>query len=167
MHGILNFSANDVMYGGESDLVFRTGDFVRNDYVAYLRGYAGHQSRLAILGPPTSEQQRGYDATLAVHLKAIDQCRPGRSAGEIYDFVAAEFERTGVEYRASLVGHGMGPWFHQQEPVLRRGSDVLLEEGMILAVEPQRQHWHIQDLVLIQNGSPKLLSDKFGTVPHL
>ena len=26
------------MYGGESDLPFRQGDFVRNDYVAYLNG---------------------------------------------------------------------------------------------------------------------------------
>ena len=54
------------MYGGESDLPFRAGDFVRNDYVAYLRGYAGHQSRLAILGPPNADQQRGYELTLAI-----------------------------------------------------------------------------------------------------
>ena len=55
----------------------------------------------------------------------------------------------------------MGPWFHQQEPVLRRGSDVMIEEGMILAVEPQRQHWHIQDLIVVQPGAPHLISDRF------
>ena len=42
VHGILNSSSNHVMYGGESDLLFHQGDFVRNDYVAYLNGYAGH-----------------------------------------------------------------------------------------------------------------------------
>ena len=57
----------------------------------------------------------------------------------------------------------MGPWFHQQEPVLRRGSKTVLEDGMILAVEPQRLHWHIQDLIVIENGKPRLLSDKFPT----
>ena len=41
----------------------------------------------------------------------------------------------------------MGLWFHQQEPVLRRNSSIVLEKGMILAVEPQRQHWHLQDLI--------------------
>ncbi len=140
VHGILNSSANNVMYGGESDLPFRRGDFVRNDYVAYLKGYPGHQSRIAILGPPTQEQQRGYEITLEVHRLTIDRCRPGVTAGEIYSFVVGEFKKRGIEYTASMVGHGMGPWFHQQEPVLRSGSNIRFEQGMILAVEPQRQH---------------------------
>jgi hypothetical protein len=44
------------------------------------------------------------------------------TAGEIYEFAKAEFKRKGIDYTASLVGHGMGPWFHQQEPVLRPTS---------------------------------------------
>jgi len=163
VHGILNSSSNHVMYGGESDLPFRQGDFVRNDYVAYLNGYAGHQSRLAILGEPTDEQQKGYTLTLEVHRKTIEGCRAGVTAGEIYAFVVDAFKKEGIDYTASLVGHGMGPWFHQQEPVLRNKSRIVLEDGMILAVEPQRHHWHIQDLILIENGKPKLLSDKFPT----
>ena len=162
-HGILNSSANTVMYGGESDVAFAKGDFVRNDYVAYLRGHAGHQSRLAILGPPDDEQQRGYDLTLDIHRRTIDKSRPGVTAGEIYDFVVDAFRKHGIDYTASLVGHSMGPWFHQQEPVLRKGSTTILEEGMILAIEPQRLHWHLQDLILVQVDAPKLLSDKFST----
>jgi Xaa-Pro aminopeptidase len=164
VHGILNSSANHVMYGGESDLQFRVGDFVRNDYVAYSKeGYAGHQSRIAILGPPTDEQKRDYDLTLDVHRRTIERCRAGVMAGEIYSFVVDLFKKNNIEYTASLVGHGMGPWFHQQEPVLRRDSEIAIEEGMILAVEPQRLHWHIQDLIVIEQGKPRLLSDKFST----
>jgi Xaa-Pro aminopeptidase len=163
VHGILNSSSNHVMYGGESDLQFRIGDFVRNDYVAYSKGYAGHQSRIAILGPPTDEQKRGYDLTLDVHRRTIERCRAGVTAGEIYSFVVDEFKKNNIEYTASLVGHGMGPWFHQQEPVLRRESEIEIEEGMILAVEPQRLHWHLQDLIVIEQGKPRLLSDKFST----
>lgn len=162
-HGILNSSSNTVMYGGEGDARFHVGDFVRNDYVAYLQGYAGHQSRLAILGPPTAEQQRGYDLTLDIHRRTIEQCRAGVTAGEIYGFVFDEFRKHGIDYTASLIGHGMGPWFHQQEPVLRSGSDIVIEDGMILAVEPQRLHWHLQDLVVIEQGKPRMLSDKFST----
>lgn len=162
VHGILNSSSNKVMYGGESRVPFRKGDFVRNDYVAYLEGYPGHQSRLAILGSPTPEQWRGYDLTLDVHRKTIDRCRAGVTAGEIYSFVVQEFKQHGIDYTASLVGHSMGPWFHQQEPVLRRASDIVLEKGMIIAVEPQRLHWHLQDLVLIGDGPPKIISDKFS-----
>lgn len=163
VHGILNSSSNMVMYGGESDVPFRKGDFVRNDYVAYLDGYPGHQSRLAILGPPSAEQQRGYDLTLEIHRKTLERCRAGVTAGEIYDFAHAEFRKKGIDYTASLVGHGMGPWFHQQEPVLRRGGKAVLEKGMILAVEPQRLHWHLQDIILVQDGRPTLISDRMST----
>jgi Xaa-Pro aminopeptidase len=163
VHGILNSSSNHVMYGGESDVSFRKGDFVRNDYLAYFKGCPGHQSRLAILGKPDAEQQAGYDLTLDVHRKTIERCRPGVTAGEIYAFVVSEFRKKGIDYTASLVGHGMGPWFHQQEPVLRRGGDIMLEKGMILAIEPQRLHWHLQDLILIGDGSPQLISAKFQT----
>lgn len=163
VHGILNSSSNHVMYGGESDICFRHGDFVRNDYVAYFNGCPGHQSRLAILGQPTADQMRGYELTLEVHRATIDRCRAGVTAGEIYDFVKAEFKRNGIDYTASLVGHGMGPWFHQQEPVLRQNSDIVLEKGMVLAVEPQRLHWHLQDLILVENGPPLLISDRFPT----
>jgi Xaa-Pro aminopeptidase len=163
VHGILNSSSNDVMYGGESDVPFRKGDFVRNDYVAYFDGCPGHQSRLAILGRPSVEQMRGYELTLEIHRNTIDRCRAGITAGEIYEFAKAEFKKKGIDYTASLVGHGMGPWFHQQEPVLRSNSDIVLEKGMILAVEPQRLHWHLQDLVLIGDGAPQLISDKFPT----
>ena len=163
VHGILNSSSNHVMYGGESDVAFRKGDFVRNDYLAYFNGCPGHQSRLAILGKPDAEQQAGYDLTLDVHRKTIEKCRPGVTAGEIYEFVASEFRKKKIDYTASLVGHGMGPWFHQQEPVLRRNSEVVLEKGMLLAIEPQRLHWHLQDLILIKDGIPQLISTKFST----
>jgi Xaa-Pro aminopeptidase len=163
VHGILNSSSNSIMYGGESEIKFQTGDFVRNDYVAYLEGYPGHQSRLAVLGEPSNEQQRAYALTRDVHRRAIDICRPGVTAGEIYAFVVEEFRKNRIEYTASLVGHGIGPWFHQQEPILRRNSDIVIEEGMIIAIEPQRLHWHLQDLILVQERGPHLISDKFAT----
>jgi Xaa-Pro aminopeptidase len=93
----------------------------------------------------------------------IDRCRPGVRAGDVYEFVAQEFTKCGWEYQMILVGHGVGPWWHQQEPVLARGSEVLLEEGMVLAIEPQKDYWHLQDLVLVRHGGAHLISDKFST----
>jgi Xaa-Pro aminopeptidase len=63
----------------------------------------------------------------------------------------------------ALVGHGVGPWWHQQEPILRRGSEVVLEAGMVLAMEPQKDYWHLQDMILVRDAGPLLLSDKFST----
>ena len=98
VHGILNSSSNDVMSGGESDVSFRYGDFVRNDYVGYFNGRPGHQSRLAILGRPSAEQMRGYELTLEIHRKTIDRCGAGVTAGEIYGFAKAEFKKKGIDY---------------------------------------------------------------------
>jgi Xaa-Pro aminopeptidase len=45
---------------GEGETVFQAGDIICNDYVAYCRGYPGHQSRTVILGAPSAEQRRIY-----------------------------------------------------------------------------------------------------------
>jgi Xaa-Pro aminopeptidase len=161
-HGILNASTNRVLYAGEGDTRFQHGDLVRTDYVAFLDGYPGHQSRMAVLGRPSEEQRRQYALTRDIHRMTIERCRPGVLASDIYEAVVSAYAKHGVTYTASLVGHGMGAWFHQQEPILARSRKVPLEEGMVLALEPYREHWHIQDLVVVRRHGPELLSDKFS-----
>jgi Xaa-Pro aminopeptidase len=161
VHGILNSSTNRVLYGGEGDTRFERGDLVRTDYVAYLDGYPGHQSRMAILGPPSAEQKRQYAVTRDIHRMTIDLCRPGALACEVYEAVVREYAKHGFSYTASLVGHSVGPWFHQQEPILARSRAVPLEEGMVLAIEPYRESWHIQDLIAVRASGPELLSARF------
>src|SRR5262249_37448818 len=162
-HGILNSSTNLVPYTGESETVFRRGDVVRTDYVAYLDGYPGHQSRNAVLGSPSAAQQHDYAVVRDIYRMTIDRCRPGVPAGTLYEFVSREFGRHGWDYQMALVGHGVGPWWHQQEPILRQGSEVVLEEGMVLAMEPQKDYWHLQDMIVVRETGPQLLSDKFST----
>ena len=162
-HGILNSSANNVAYGGEGDTVFRQGDVIRTDYVAFWDGYPGHQSRTLIFGKPTPEQDRAYKGNREIYLGTIERCRPGARVGDIYDYVMREFAKRGWEYKSLLVGHGVGPWWHQQEPILSRGSDILLEDGMVLALEPHLDYWHLQDMVVVREDGPELLSDKFPT----
>jgi Xaa-Pro aminopeptidase len=162
VHGILNTSTNPILYGGEGDARFQRGDLVRTDYVAYLDGYPGHQSRMAVVGRPSDEQRRGYALTRDVHRMAIDRCRPGVLASDVYRAVVDAFARHGEKYTASMVGHGVGPWFHQQEPILSIHRPVPLEDGMVLAIEPYRGSWHIQDMIVVRPSKPELLSPKFS-----
>jgi Xaa-Pro aminopeptidase len=62
-----------------------------------------------------------------------------------------------------LAGHSVGCWWHQQEPIIRRGNPWRLEQGMVIAMEPHVNHWHIQDLFLITANGPQLISNKFNT----
>lgn len=164
VHGILSSSTNPINYGGEGDTAFQRGDIIRDDYIAYCtQGYPGHQSRNAILGKPSNEQRREYEIIRDVYDRTIERCRPGMRAGDLFGFVVKEFNKRGWEYKPMLVGHGVGSWWHQQEPIMSRDSDIVLEEGMVLAIEPHRGHWHIQDMIVVDRNGPKLLSDRFST----
>lgn len=163
VHGILNSSRNTVMYGGEGELAFRRGDVIRNDYVSYLRGYPGHQSRTVVLGRPSDEQRRTYATVRDVYRSTIEQCRPGARAEDIYRFAAEAFAGKGFADRLTIAGHGVGAWWHQQPPYLVPGSDGVLEAGMVIATEPHVGYWHLQDMILITDDGPVLLSARFNT----
>lgn len=162
-HGILNSHRNPVIYCGESDFAFAPGDIVRTDYLAYVRGYPGHQSRNAVIGKPSRHQASDYAKYHAIYRAAAERLRPGVAVGELYDFVRQEFARIGWTYEAGLVGHSVGPWWHQQEPIFCRGARQVLEPGMVVALEPYLAHWHCQDLFLITEHEPELLSPAFDT----
>jgi hypothetical protein len=53
LRGILNSERNNITYAGESDFAFAPADAIRTDYVAYVKGYPGHQSRCAVVDRPS------------------------------------------------------------------------------------------------------------------
>ena len=162
-HGILNAFTNTVPYGGEGDWKIEKGDGIRTDYVAYLQSYPGHQSRTVIVGGPTPEQKRDYAIHIGIHRAVMDRCRPGVRVHDLWAYTMDEYKKAGWPHHHMLIGHSVGPWWHQQEPILRRNSDVILEKGMVLALEPHVNHWHVQDMILVTDGAPELLSAKFNT----
>jgi Xaa-Pro aminopeptidase len=162
-HGILNSHRNPVIYNGESDFVFEKGDMIRTDYVAYLEGYPGHQSRNAVIGKPSAEIATTYRKVRDIYGLLIDRIRPSAVVGDLYEFIAREFEKRGLKYGSLLIGHSVGPWFHQQEPIMRRDSKFVLEEGMVLALEPYYESYHIQDMVYVNKNGCRLISTKINT----
>lgn len=162
-HGILNSSRNKVSYGGESDFVFEAGDAIRTDYVAYVRGYPGHQSRCAVIGEPSAEQRRAYRIARDVYRDVNALLIPGRTAGEIWQAAVDRFAREGLRYSSIIAGHSVGSWWHQQEPVISRGNPRRLEAGMVIAMEPHIGEWHIQDMFLVTPSGPELLTPDFDT----
>ena len=74
-----------------------------------------------------------------------------------------EYRKAGWPDHHMLIGHSVGTWWHQQEPILRSKSGHVLEEGMVLALEPHVNFWHVQDMVLVTKDAPLLLSPRFNT----
>ena len=163
-HGILNSSRNTVGYGGESDLAFEAGDIIRNDYVAYLNGYPGHQSRSVCVGPPSDEQKRIYQVVRDIYRATIDRCCPGARTADIYYFANDAFHEASFQGNVALAGHGVGAWWHQQEPYMVPSSDRVLEEGMAVALEPHiGPCWPLQDMAMVTKNGPRLLSPLINT----
>ena len=162
-HGILNSSRNTVVYGGESDFQFKKGDIIRNDYVFWFQGYPGHQSRTVVLGTPSDEQKRTYQKILSIYKGTIEQARPGIKASDVYQYASDAFKREGFKGRVALAGHGVGSWWHQQQPYLVPSSDIVIEVGLVLAFEPHVDYYHLQDMFLITEDGRAHLSPLFGT----
>lgn len=162
-HGILNSSRNTVMYGGESGFQFELGDIIRNDYVFWYQGYPGHQSRTVVLGNPSEEQKKTYETILGIYRGTIEQAKPGVKASEIHRFASDAFKSAGIKGRVALAGHGVGTWWHQQQPYLVPNNDIIIESGMVLAFEPHVDYYHIQDMFLITDDGQEHLSPLFST----
>jgi Xaa-Pro aminopeptidase len=154
VHGILNSGRNTIAYGGESDFAFAAGDAIRTDYVCYVKAYPGHQSRCAVIGRASDRQKQECAIARDVYLDSCRQLRPGRRAGEVYDFVVKRFAKEGLDYHHMIAGHSVGAWWHQRDPVISRDNPRLLEDGMVIAMEPRLGHWHIQDMWVVRPNGP-------------
>ena len=98
-----------------------------------------------------------------IYLATIERCRPGVAACDVYAFVAERFAAAGFQFKAALVGHSVGCWWHQQEPIMAPGNRTPLEAGMVVALEPYVDEWITQDMVVITDHGAELLSAKFKT----
>ena len=163
VQGLLNSSRNPLIFGGQGDTEIKRGDIILNDYTSFYMCYPGHQNRTVVLGQPSEEQRRTYRTIRDIYHATIDRCRPGVIASSVFRFAVDAFRRHGFKERITLVGHGVGAWWMQQEPYIVENSDQVLEAGMVLAMEPGVGYWRLQDLVLVTPDGPQILSTRFNT----
>ena len=112
---------------------------------------------------PSEDQKTTYRLVRDAYRATIEQCVPGVQAQEIHRFASEAFRNAGFSDSLALAVHSVGPWWHQQPPFLVPGSNVELESGMVLALEPHIRFWHLQDMVLVTDHGPRLLSKRFST----
>ncbi len=112
------------------------GEFVVMDFGALWNGYNSDITRTVLLGNPDDKQSSVYNIVLDAQMSAIDAVRPG-IAGKEVDAVAREhIAKSGYgEYFGHGLGHGIGLAVHDG-PILSKNSEVILEPGMIVTVEP-------------------------------
>lgn len=123
-------------HGVATDKVIETGDFVTLDFGAYYNGYVSDVTRTLAVGQPSDKLKEIYQVVLDSQLLALKKIKPGMTGKEAdaisRDYIASK--GYGEAFGHSL-GHGIGLEVHEG-PGLSSRSDVVLEPGMVITIEP-------------------------------
>jgi len=142
--GAICASVNEqVVHGIPSEsVVLRDGDIVSIDFGVKLAGYCGDAAVTISIGEIPEQKRRLLQVTRDALGIAIKKSAPGikwsQVASEMQDYV----ESAGFSVVKDFVGHGIGTEMHEEPKVPNFVSeellsdDIVLAEGMVLAVEP-------------------------------
>ncbi|PJK17601.1 Xaa-Pro dipeptidase [Chryseomicrobium excrementi] len=123
-------------HGVATDKVIESGDFVTLDFGAYYNGYVSDVTRTLAVGQPSDKLKEIYQVVLDSQLLALEKIKPGMTGKEVdaisRDYIASK--GYGEAFGHSL-GHGIGLEVHEG-PGLSSRSDVVLEPGMVITIEP-------------------------------
>lgn len=123
-------------HGTASSKVIQDGDFVTFDFGAVWEGYHSDMTRTVVAGHASQEQKDFYQMILAAQELGVASIKAGLSRRD-GDFIVRNYfaERHVSKYFTHALGHGTGLEIHEQ-PVLSPRSQGVLEENMIVTVEP-------------------------------
>ena len=128
-----------VVHGIPGPYKLERGDIISIDVGVVLDGWVADAARTFAVGPVTPVASKLLETTRASLFDAAEQCRAGNRLGDVSHAVQTRVEREGLSVVRSLVGHGIGRSMHEDPQIPNYGdpgTGELLEEGMVLAVEP-------------------------------
>lgn len=141
-----------------------SGDLVVIEFNAFADGYWVDLSRTHCVGVATQRQKEVHESVTQVLNGVLACLKPGLPAAEVDVRARALLRDAGLDsYFEHYIGHGVGFAFHEP-PILSEGSETVLQDGMVLAIEPgvYIPGWggvRIEENVAIGRGeSPTLLS---------
>jgi len=133
-------SVNDeVVHGIPNSRPFEEGDVVSIDLGATYKGFVGDAAITVCVGRVSPEAERLVRITEEALWEGIRAARVGVRLGEVSAAVQARAEQNGFSVVREYVGHGIGREMHEDPQVPNFGRSEqgpLLQEGMVLAIEP-------------------------------
>lgn len=128
-----------VVHGIPGPYALERGDIISVDCGVVFDGWVADAAKTYPVGPITPVAQKLLDVTRDSLFKAVEQCRPGNRLGDVSNAVQTRVESEGLSIVRSLVGHGIGRDMHEDPQIPNYGEPgkgPVLEEGMVLAIEP-------------------------------
>jgi methionyl aminopeptidase len=128
-----------VVHGIPGPYRLQRGDILSVDVGVIYEGWVADAARTFAVGPVSPIAGRLLTVTEQALHAAVEQCRPGQRLGDVSHAVQQVVEQGGMSVVRSLVGHGIGRDMHEDPQIPNYGdpgTGPVLEEGMVLAVEP-------------------------------
>ena len=119
------------------DTTLKKGDFVLCDFGANFKKYNSDTTRTFVFGKASSKQKDMYNTVLEAQKVGLEQIKPGIKAHEVHDAVNAFIDNT--SFKGCFIhstGHSLGLAVHDGGVAFSPESDIILEENMVLTVEP-------------------------------
>jgi Xaa-Pro aminopeptidase len=152
---------------GPTHRELQNGDLCRVEIFPMIDGYHAGVCRTGVVGdPPARAVEIWKNLTECKHL-LLDMIKPGADRRAVYDAFLGKFGELDLP-AIDFVGHGIGLHLHE-EPYLGKYSEGVIEEGMVLAIEPlvygRGMGFGLQnkDMLVVTEGGCELLSDRTDT----
>ena len=188
--GAICASINEQVVHGipSEDARLKNGDILSVDFGVRLNGYCGDAAVTIAIGEISEDRRRLMDVTKRVLETAIQKSAPTVRWSQVAGEMQRCAESAGFSVVRDFVGHGIGREMHEEPRVPNfvsnelRANDIVLAEGMALAVEPMvnagscavrtlKNGWTVvtrdgkcsahfeHTIVIVENGC-KVLTDK-------
>lgn len=152
-------------HASPTDYRLQPGDMLKADSGGFYDEYYSNVGRTAKLGKPSDKEIDLWRRLRAIHHEIADMLRPGRVGSELFARAAQLHAKHDIPFPYAHNGHGIGLSVHEH-PLVSPHEELPYEAGMVSTVET-RARWvgkagyHMEDLYLITEGAPTLLSDAF------
>lgn len=128
-----------VCHGIPNDKKLKSGDIVNVDITVIKDDYHGDTSKMFCVGEVGQHVKRLVNITREAMYRGIEQVKPGATLGDIGHAIQKHAESNRYSVVREFCGHGIGKKFHEEPQVLhygKPGTGIVLDEGMIITIEP-------------------------------
>jgi methionyl aminopeptidase len=128
-----------VVHGIPGDYELKAGDIISLDVGVTHEGWVADAAITVPVGDVNGTTEKLLETTKGALFDGIEQARPGNHLGDISSAIQRRVEGDGFAVIRTLVGHGVGREMHEDPQVPNfgePGKGPVLEEGMVLAIEP-------------------------------
>jgi methionyl aminopeptidase len=134
-----------VVHGIPGPYRLSAGEILSVDVGVTLDGWVADAARTFAVGDISYATDNLLRTTESALHAGVERARPGNRVGDISHAIQRVAEGAGLAVIRSLVGHGVGREMHEEPQVPNfgpPGKGPLLEEGMVLAIEPMTSAGH-------------------------